>query len=177
MNKLLSLIIFSLAVNCALAQVKQTITKADITFSVKNLGIATGGSVGGLQADIIFNKDKPESSSIQGSVDVSAINTDNDMRDTHLKSADYFDVVKYPKMSIKSVAIKHKSGNNYVGTFNVTIKDKTKLLDVPFTYITNGTAGEYKGNFKILRTDFGIGDKGMVLGNDVTVFIDIQTTQ
>jgi len=175
--KIFSLIILFIITNCALAQTKQTVTKANITFSVKNLGIATGGSIGGLQADIVFDKDKPESSSIQGSVDVSAISTDNDMRDTHLKSADYFDVAQYPKMTMKSVAIKHKSGNNYAGTFNVTIKDKTKLIDVPFTYTLNGTTAEYKGSFKILRTDFGIGDKGLVLGNDVTVSIDIQTTQ
>jgi polyisoprenoid-binding protein YceI len=172
-----SLIILLIITHCALAQTKQTITKADITFSIKNLGITTGGSIGSVQADIIFDKNKPESSSIQGSADVNTINTDNDSRDNHLKSEDYFDATKYPKMTMRSVSIKHKSGNNYTAKFNVTIKDKTKLIDVPFTYTVNGTTAEYKGSFKILRTDFGIGDKGLVLGNEVTVFIDIQTTQ
>ena len=175
--KSFSLIILLIITNCALAQTKQTITKAGITFNIKNLGITTGGSIGGVQADIVFDKNKPESGSIQGSADVNAINTDNDTRDNHLKSADYFDAARYPKMTMRSVSIKHKRGNNYVARFNVTIKDKTKLIDVPFTYTVNGTAAEYKGSFKILRTDFGIGDEGLVLGNEVTVFIDIQTTQ
>lgn len=176
MNKLFVFIVFFFAANYGIGQVKQTVVKSTITFTIKNLGISTGGSIGGLQADIIFDKDKPESSSIQGSIDVNAINTDNDSRDTHLKSADYFDVAKYPKITMKSVAIKHKSGNSYIATFNLTIKDKTKQIKMPFTYTTNGTAAEFKGDFKMLRTDFGIGDTSMVLGNDVTVFIDILTT-
>lgn len=176
MNKVFTFI-FLFTATCVMAQVKQTVTKSDITFSVKNLGIATGGSIGGLQAEIIFDKDKPETGSIQGSVDVNAINTDNDSRDTHLKSADYFDVAKYPRISMKSVSIKHKSGNSYVARFSLTIKDKTRQLDIPFIYTENGTTAQYKGSFKINRTDFGIGNKGLVLGNEVTIFIDIQTTQ
>lgn len=170
---LINLLLISL---CATAQVKHTVTQSTITFTIKNLGINTGGNIGGLQADILFDKDKPESSSIQASVDVNTINTDNDMRDTHLKSADYFEAAKYPRISMKSVAIKHKSGNNYQATFSVTIKDKTKTVDMPFTYVLNGSNAEFKGSLKIQRTDFGIGDKGMVLGNDVTVQIDLQTS-
>lgn len=159
-----------------MAQVKYTVTQSNITFTIKNLGISTGGSIGGLQADILFDKDKPENSSIAASVDVNTINTDNDMRDTHLKSADYFEAAKYPHINMKSAAIKHKNGNNYQATFNVTIKDKTKQVDMPFTFILNGSNAEFKGSFKIQRTDFGIGDKSMVLGNDVTVQIDLQTS-
>jgi polyisoprenoid-binding protein YceI len=47
-----------------------------------------------------------------------------------------------------------------VGVFNVTIKDKTKSVDVPFTYIAKGATAQFKGSFKIQRTDFGIGSKG-----------------
>ena len=174
--KFLSLISLLWLSLCANAQVKHTVTQSNITFTIKNLGINTGGNIGGLQADILFDKDKPESSSIQASVDVNTINTDNDMRDTHLKGPDYFEAAKYPRISMKSVTIKHKSGNNYQAAFNITIKDKTKTINMPFTYILNGADAAFKGSFKILRTDFGIGDKSMVLGNDVTVQIDLQTS-
>jgi polyisoprenoid-binding protein YceI len=176
MKKFFLLILITAAANIVLAQVKYTVTKSNIVFKIKNMGIGTGGNIGGIQADINFSKDKPESSTITATADVNTINTDNDMRDGHLKNAEYFDVAKYPKITMKSVTIKHKSGNNYLGTFNVTIKDKTKLIDVPFTYIVNGSAAEFKGSFKMQRTDFGVGNSSMVLGNDVTVEIDIETT-
>jgi polyisoprenoid-binding protein YceI len=118
--------ILIIATSCVLAQTKHTVTKADIAFQLKNMGISTGGHMGGVQADINFSKDKPEASTISATADVATVNTDNDMRDEHLRGADFFNAAKYPKISIKSASIKHKSGNNYLGVFNVTIKDKTK---------------------------------------------------
>jgi polyisoprenoid-binding protein YceI len=163
--------------NCALAQVKHTLTKATVTFKIKNMGFNTGGSIGGVQADINFSKDKPEASTIEATADAATLNTNNDMRDNHIKSADYFDVVKYPKIIMKSISIKHRSGNNYTGVFNVTIRDKTKQVELPFTYITNGNNADFKGTFQILRTDFGIGDKGLVLANEAYITVDVETTQ
>lgn len=177
MKKLFVLMILAAAASGAWAQAKQTVTKSSIIFQLKNMGISTGGSIGGLQADINFDKTKPESSSISASVDANTINTDNDMRDSHLKSDEFFDAAKYPRIIMKSIAIKHKSRNNYLGTFNVTIKDKTKTVSVPFTYVANGNSGEFKGSFKIKRLDFGVGGKSLVLSDDVTISIDVQTTQ
>lgn len=176
MKKLIILFIVIAAANVALAQTKHKVTSSAITFKIKNMGINTGGSIGGLVADINFSKDHPEASSIEATAETATLNTDNDMRDKHIKSEDYFDVAKYPKITLKSTAIKHRSGNNYVGTFNVTIKDKTKSVDVPFTYVTSGNTAEFKGTLKIQRTDFGIGSSGLVLANDVTIDIDVQTT-
>ncbi|MES2276960.1 MAG: YceI family protein [Bacteroidota bacterium] len=176
MKKLIVLVLIAAAAQITQAQTKHTVSKSALTFKIKNLGINTGGNIGGLVADISFSADKPESSSIEASVDVSTINTDNDMRDRHIKSEDYFDAARYPKITMKSTAIKHRSGNNYVGTFNVTIKDKTKLVDVPFTYTASGGTAQFKGSFKIQRTDFGIGSKGLALGNDVTIEIDVETS-
>jgi polyisoprenoid-binding protein YceI len=176
MRKLLLLLMVAAAANLVQAQSKHTVTKSVLTFKIKNLGFSTGGNIGGLVADINFDKDKPENSSIEASVDVNTINTDNDTRDKHIKNEEYFDVARYPKITMRSTAIKHRSGNNYVGVFNVTIKDKTKSVDVPFTYIAKGATAQFKGSFKIQRTDFGIGSKGVALGNDVTVEIELETS-
>lgn len=176
MKKFITLIIAALCVNMALAQTKHKVASSSITFKIKNMGINTGGSISGLVADINFSKDHPEASSIEATVETATLNTDNDMRDKHIKSEDYFDAAKYPKITFKSTAIKHRSGNNYVGTFNVTIKDKTKSVDVPFTYVTSGGTAGFKGSLKIQRTDFGIGSKGLVLANEVIIDIDVQTT-
>jgi polyisoprenoid-binding protein YceI len=177
MNKRYLSIILLFLVNCAVAQVKHTVTKSTVTFTIKNLGINTGGSIGGVQANIMFDPNKLESSSIEATADVTSINTDNDMRDEHLKSDSYFDVAKYPKITIKSISLKHKSGNNYTGQFNVTIKDKTLPLEIPFSYVESGNTASFNGTLKLKRTAFGVGSSSMVMSDDVIVTIDVETSK
>lgn len=177
MKKTALFITLLLLVNCAIAQVKHTVTKNTITFQIKNLGFQTGGNISGLQADIQFDPANLGVSTIGSTVDVNSINTDNDMRDEHLKSDAFFDVAKYPHITMKSVSIKHKSGDNYVGQFNVTIKAKTQLISVPFTYIASGNTASFKGSFKMKRSDFGVGDSSLTLSDDVTVLIDVETSK
>lgn len=164
-------------VSSVFAQIKQTVTQSSISFQIKNLGFMTHGTFNGLQADIKFDPSKPGASSIDATVDVNTINTDNDMRDSHLKEDTYFDVAKYPKITIKSVSLKHKSGDKYNGQFSLTIKDKTQTVDLPFTYIESGNASEFKGVLKIKRTDFGIGTSSMVMADDVEIDIDVKTAK
>ena len=78
---------------------------------------------------------------------------------------------------MKSVSIKHNSGSNYTGIFNLTIKDKTNQVQVPFTYTENSNDGEFKGTLKIKRTDYGVGGRSMVMANDVTISIDVITSK
>src|ERR1700759_1107537 len=89
------------------------VTLSAITFGIRNIGIGTGGSIGGLVTKIHFSPANLNSSTIEASVDVNTINTDNSSRDEHLRSEDFFDVLRYPKITLKSVALKHKSGNSY----------------------------------------------------------------
>lgn len=172
------LFIALLSVTNAFAQIKQTVSKSAVTYEIKNMGINTSGKFGGLQADIKFDEQHLAASSIEASVETAALNSENDMRDKHLKAEDYFDVAKYPRIIMKSVSFKHGSGNNYTGVFNVTIKDKTKTVNVPFTYSEIGNnAASFKGSFKIDRTDFGVGGSSMVLSKEATINIDIETTK
>ncbi|EHQ26920.1 YceI family protein [Mucilaginibacter paludis] len=159
----------------AFAQTKQTVTQSTVTYEVKNMGFKSSGKLGGLEATILFDKDHLASSSIEASVDTKTIDSDNDMRDNHLKKEEYFDVEHYPKITMKSVSFKQKGGSNYTGDFNVTIKGKTKLIQLPFTYITSGSTAIFKGSFKINRLDFAIGDKSVVLSNEVTVSLNVET--
>jgi polyisoprenoid-binding protein YceI len=175
MKKLLPLIAILFFVTTTFAQVK--VTQAKITFQIKNLGINTGGFFGNMQANIQFDPAALAASTIEATVDVNSINTDNDTRDEHLRSDEFFDAAKYPKIVMKSVALKHKSGNNYSGQFNVTMKNHTKVFEVPFIYISAGNNATFKGSFKLNRLDFGVGDKSLVLANDVTVFIEAETTK
>ncbi|HTD99329.1 MAG TPA: YceI family protein [Mucilaginibacter sp.] len=161
----------------AFSQVKHTITKSSVTFQLKNLGVNTGGVFGAVKGDLLFDPAHLDASSIAATIDANTINTDNDTRDEHLKSDSYFDAVKYPKITIRSVSLKHKSGNNYIGTFNLTIKDKSNPVELPFTYTQTGDIAVFKGTLKIQRTDYGVGNKSLVMSNDVTITIDVATSK
>ena len=177
MKKIYIALILVTLVSSSFAQVKSTVTKSSVTFKIKNLGINTTGNFSGLQVNIQFKPTDLANSSIEGSVDAASVNTENSMRDSHLKGADYFDVATYPKITLKSVSFKQKSSGNYIGSFNVTIKDKTKLIDVPFTYAESGSTTVFNGSFTINRADFGIGSKNMVLSDEATVTVSAQISK
>ncbi|WP_162996645.1 YceI family protein [Mucilaginibacter celer] len=173
-KKLFTLVFLSTLTITAFAQ---TVTKSDVSFKIKNLGFNVNGTFTGLQAEIKFKPNDLSGSSIEASVASNTVNTDSEGRDNHLKSEDYFDVAKYPKITLKSVSFKRKSGSNYTGSFNVTIRDKTKLIEIPFTYTEVGNTAQLKGDFMILRTDFGIGGKNLILSNEANVSVSVEISK
>ncbi|MCJ8210472.1 YceI family protein [Mucilaginibacter sp. RS28] len=176
MKKLLILAALFIGVN-AFAQTKHTVVKSAVTYHIKNMGINTDGKFESVQANINFDTQHLAASSIEATADAASINSDNNMRDNHLRKPDYFDVEKYPKITMKSVSFKSNGGNNYTGIFNVTIKDKTKAVEVPFTYTENGSSALFKGSFKINRRDFGVGGKSLILSDEATVNVEVQTNK
>jgi polyisoprenoid-binding protein YceI len=80
------------------------------------------------------------------SVDISSITTDNDMRDGHLKSDDFFNAEKYPTMTFKSTGIKNLGNKKYALTGLLTIRDVTKTVTLPLVY--GGTVTDPWGNIK-----------------------------
>ncbi|MDB4924183.1 YceI family protein [Mucilaginibacter sp.] len=177
MKHIVTLIIPLLILVTAASAQKTAINKATIKFQLKNLGINTGGTINGLQATIQFAPDKLDSSTIEALLDVSSINTENDLRDKHLRSDEFFDVEKFPKITMKSMSFKHKSGDNYTGQFSLTIKDKTKVFEVPFIYTATDNTATFKGGIKLNRLDFGIGSKSLVMSNDVSVSIEVDAAK
>jgi polyisoprenoid-binding protein YceI len=174
MKKFILPLLIIILTGTAFTTAQNTITRAAITFKIKNLGITTGGIIGGLQASAQFNPSNLATSSIEASVDVNTINTDNSTRDDHLKSDEFFDAAHYPKIMLKSVSFKHKSGNNYTGRFNLTMKGKTKQVEIPFTYTDKGGTIEFTGSIKINRLDYGVGSSSMIISDDVLVSIDAE---
>jgi len=175
MKKYFAVIILIFVSTFVFAQVKHTITKSSVTFQIKNMGITINGSIGGTKGEIQFDPAHLDASEMDVSVETNTVNTENDTRDDHLKSDSYFDAAKYPRITIRSVSFKHNSGNNYTGKFNLTIKDKTNPVELPFTYTETGNTGSFKGTLKIKRSDYGIGGKSLILSNDVTILVDVTT--
>jgi polyisoprenoid-binding protein YceI len=175
MKKYILLFLITLSVYNGFSQSKTSISRATISFHIKNMGINTSGNISGLQADIKFIPAYFTSSIIEASVETNTLNTDNDNRDEHLKSADFFDVAHYPKITLKSISFKHKSGASYSGTFNLTIKGKTKPVEISFIYNEKEGVAKFEGSFKINRLDFGVGDSSLVLSNEAIVNVEVET--
>ena len=139
-----------------------------VGFVIKNAGFNVDGSLKGLVYKINFD-DGGANNVIEASVDATTISTNNNARDKHLRKSDYFDVEKYPKLSLKSVSFTKISAGKYKGTFKLTIKATTKTVEIPFTF----NKGSFEADFTINRLDYGVGESSWVLSNDVKIKLKI----
>jgi polyisoprenoid-binding protein YceI len=180
MKKTLIIIFLNLLFFNMLAQTEWKLaTGSSVTFVIKNAGIKVDGKLEGLQATINFDSQNLTTSSIEASVETQTINTDNKSRDGHLRKEDYFDVAKFPKMTIKSMSFTKdgNNGNSYKGKFKLTIKGVTKDVEIPFSYTENGNAATFKGSFTINRLDYKVGGNSWVMADNVIISLNILATK
>ncbi|MBK0381190.1 YceI family protein [Mucilaginibacter segetis] len=175
MKKYFTIIVLLITGTSVFAQ--NNIVSSKVSFEIKNLGIKTGGTIGGVTAIINFDPANLSASKIEATAEVNTIDTDNSLRDSHLKGEDYFNAEKYPMIVMSSTTFKQKGGNNYMGSFNITIKGITKSVDLPFTYADTGNANSFKGSFKINRRDFGIGGNSLTLSDEVIVNVEVKASK
>ncbi|MBN1185731.1 MAG: YceI family protein [Bacteroidales bacterium] len=131
------------------SQDKWTVDQAHskIGFIVTHLVIAeVEGSFNNYAGTITTSKDDFSDAVIDFSVDVNSINTDNEMRDNHLKGDDFFNAGKFPEMTFKSTSFKKVSGNIYSLEGDLTIRDVTK--NVKFDVMYGGSIQDPYGNTK-----------------------------
>lgn len=115
------------------------------------------------------------------SADVASINTEVEMRDNHLRSADFFEVEKYAKMTFKSTSIKKVSKDKYKLTGNLTLHGVTKPVTMDLWYrgtIENPQSKAITAGFQLTgslnRSDFGIGPNfpPPMIGEQVSIRAD-----
>jgi polyisoprenoid-binding protein YceI len=153
-------------------QYKPIDSKSEITFTIRNFGINTSGSLTGLKGTIKFNPSDLPSSSFNASADVNTINTGIDARDNHLKKEEYFNTEKFATINFVSTNIT-KNQSDYSVTGNLTIKGVTKSITFPFTVQTQDNGLLFNGSFSINRKDFGVGGSSAVLSNTVNVNLKV----
>ena len=148
-------------------------------FAVKHLLVSTvRGRFADLSGTIHLDENDIAKSWVTAVVKAASINTDNDRRDNHLRSADFFDVAKYPEIRFQSTRIE-KRGEQYVAIGNLTIKDVTRQIEVPFTFVTADARGKKRMGVeaatKIDRYDYHIEyDKtGTTVGKEVKIELNL----
>ena len=184
MKKLLSFLIVALLSTSIFAQ---TTWKADpmhskLTFSTTHLGISdVSGLFKTFDVTITANRENFSDAVFTLSADVHTIDTEVAMRDDHLRSPDFFEADKYPKMTFKSTSIEKTGKYKYKLTGNLTIRDITKLVTMDLWYrgtIQNPqskatTAGcQLTGIIK--RSDFNVGPKfpALMISDEVRIKAD-----
>jgi polyisoprenoid-binding protein YceI len=159
---------------------------SNASFSVKHMMITNvRGEFTKLEGQVSYDAAKPEATQVEAVIDVASISTREEKRDGHLKSADFFDAEKFPKITFKSKSVKVK-GSDLAVTGDLSIHGVTKevVLEVeepsapstdPFGNVRVGATA----TTKIKREDFGLvwnaalETGGVLVGNDVKITIDI----
>ena len=165
-------------------------THSQATFSVKHMMISTvRGHFEVLSGKLHIDEEHPDNSWVEAEVDAASINTRDAKRDGHLRSPDFFDVEKYPKITFKSTKVTPTGNNEYRVTGDLTMhgvtKEETFHADysgqVKDLYGLQRAAFSVKG--KINRKDFGLNwnvaleTGGVLVGEDVNIEIDLATVQ
>lgn len=161
-------------------------THSEVHFKVKHLVISTvTGTFKSFAGSLESESEDFQDAAIEFTLDVNSIDTNQEQRDGHLKSADFFDAEQFPQISFKSTSFK-KAGDDYELAGELTVKNVTKPVKLNVEY--GGRATDFYGNDKagfevsgkISRKEFGLTWDGIteagaiVVGDEIKLQINVQ---
>ncbi len=158
---------------------------SEVTFSVRHMMISKVRGTFGMKSATIVAPENPLEATVEASVDVTSVDTKDEGRDQHLRSAEFFDVETYPTMEFRSTGVRLEDGDFLVDG-DLTIRGITK--PATFSLDFGGFGTDPWGNYKagataktvINREDFGLTwnaaleTGGVLVGKDVTIELDLQ---
>src|SRR5690625_3941011 len=159
----------------------------NVGFSVRHMMVSkVRGRFTEVEGTIDGDPKELENSKINFKIDTSTIHTNNEDRDNHLRSGDFFEVEKYPNITFSSTNIVKTDDSNYNITGDITIKDVTKQTTFTAEYLGAGknpwgvevVAFEVTG--KVSREEFGLTwnqtleTGGVLVGDDIKINIELQ---
>jgi polyisoprenoid-binding protein YceI len=163
---------------------------SSIDFSAKHMMISTvRGRLGAVNGEIIVDERNPANSSVDVTVDVAGLTTNEASRDTHLRSADFFDAETYPEATFNSTRVEPLSEDKYRVTGDLTIRGTTK--SITFDVEREGEGVDPWGNVKaafaarttLNRKDFGLNWNvaleagGVLVSEKVSLEITVQAAK
>ena len=151
-------------------------------FAVRHMGISTvRGTFTKVSGDVQYSATDPSKTSLDVTIDAASVDTRVEMRDNDLRSAHYFDTAKYPTITFKSKRVETAGAGKLKVTGDLTIHGVTKeaVLDVdgPTPPMKDPKGNEHMGasaTTKISRQDFGVGSESGMIGDDITITIDVE---
>ena len=159
---------------------------SNVGFGVKHLVVSTvKGAFAEYEGSAEVDMEDFANSSVEVLIKAASIDTRQNDRDEHLRSADFFDVENHPEITFRSTSIE-RDGDDLVAVGDLTIRGNTKSVRMPIE--VNGPVTDPWGNFRlgvsgrvtIDRTEFGLTYSraletgGLVVGKDVEIEIDVE---
>ncbi|MGE8203537.1 YceI family protein [Heyndrickxia sp. NPDC080065] len=164
---------------------------SSVDFSVKHMMVSkVKGTFHQFNAVVEANPTDLTTATIDFNIDVESIDTRNNDRDNHLRSADFFDVAQFPKMTFKSSKIVKTGDDEYNVTGDVTLHGVTRPETFSVTF--EGLAKDpmsgaekigFSANGKLKRSDYGLTwnaaleTGGVLVGDDIKVSIEIEAAK
>ena len=161
---------------------------SDASFQIRHMMSRVRGQFNDYAGSITVDPAKPEGASVEFTLKAASIDTANDSRDKDLRSANFFDVEKFPELTFKSTKVKATGKDKYDITGTLTIHGVAKEVTLPVQFLGFGKDpwGNEKAGFAIdttlNRKDFGIVwnktlDSGVLLGDEVWVSINLEAAK
>jgi polyisoprenoid-binding protein YceI len=163
------------------------VAHTEVHFKVKHLVISTvTGSFNKFEGTVYTSKDDFSDAQVEFIIDANSVHTNHPDRDTHLRSADFFNVAKYPSITFKSKSVRKKGESDYILQGDLTMNGITKEIELNVEHggTTKDPWGNTKAGFevtgKLSRKDYGLvwsavtETGGMVVGDEVKIQINIE---
>ena len=147
------------------------VDKSYVKFSVRNMGIRdVTGTITDMQGNVDYNANQLDSSYFDVTVNVNTINTNDKKRDAHLKNEDFFETDKWQTINFKSLQITDQD-SVYSVIGDLTIKDVTKKVNVPFNIVETDSTITFIGGEIVNRIDYNVGVdySNFKIGYDITI--------
>jgi polyisoprenoid-binding protein YceI len=158
-------------------------------FNVRHLFGLVPGRFTQVAGVVMYDAAKPELSSVEVTIQAASINTDNDKRDAHLRSADFFDAATYPTITFKSTKVAPGEGkDHYLVTGDLTMRGVTKPVTVAvemlgFGDTPMGVRGGFAATGTLNRLDYGVSwnkaldTGGKLLGDQVQISFPVEVVK
>jgi polyisoprenoid-binding protein YceI len=159
---------------------------SETSFQVRHLMMKVRGRFTDFDGTITVDESAPAQSSVQASIRAASVDTSQPDRDAHLRSADFFDVEKYPLLTFKSTAVRRTGAATYDVVGDLTIRGVTRSVVLPTTFLGKAKDpwGKERAGFEaeltINRKDFGLTwnaaleTGGFLVGDEVKISITVE---
>ena len=162
---------------------------SQIEFTARHMMVSTvRGRFKKFSGDLDIDEQNPAASSVDITIDVASVDTNQEARDNHLRSPDFFDAAKFPTLTYKSTKVEPKGENTYHVTGDLTIRGVTKshTLEItregPITDMQGKQRMAFSMTTKISRKEFGLEwnvaleSGGWLVSDEVKIFIEAEVT-
>ncbi|HWQ08866.1 MAG TPA: YceI family protein [Holophaga sp.] len=156
---------------------------SEISFRVQHLGLSkVFGRFTNYQGAILLDDQDLSRSKVDVSIEAYSVNTESDARDKHLRSADFFDVARFPNVTFHSVSVKPAGKDRFDVTGDFTLHGVTRRLTLPMA--ATGTARTpketrvgFEGTVTLNRSDYGMTYMPGIVGDGVAVTLGIEAVK